>query len=337
MPGDEGAQSGDFSVPTNGENSTAGHNIGARSTWFAQHPGNHGYRARAAMVSSRNFARFTALHAAPGGLRQPETPWGKAMTILPTVSSSAYRFNFHLGGRPGDRTVGHTLVLGQTGSGKTLGTAFLVAQARRTGARVIVFDKDRGLEMPVRAMGGAYGAVRLGDWLAAMLSREGPLTAIQAQALTQAVAAYAETDPALGTLAAFRRQFRSVDDDGALFDRMGDWDADGSFGWLFSGHNVDSLSFDNPVTGFDLTEIFDTDAVRTAWLSYVFRRIERTVEDSRPTLVVLDEAWKLLDDPYFERRLKDWMLTMRKKNVAVVLLTQRVAHIRESQASAHRV
>ena len=64
----------------------------------------------------------------------------------------------------------------------------------------------------------------------------------------------------------------------------------------------------------------------------MFRRIERTVEDSRPTLIVLDEAWKLLDDPYFERRLKDWMLTMRKKNVAVVLLTQRVAHIRESKA-----
>lgn len=103
-----------------------------------------------------------------------------------------------------------------------------------------------------------------------MLSREGPLTAIQSQALAQAVAANAETDPGLRTLASFRRQFRSVDD---------------------------SLSFDNPVTGFDLTEIFDTDAVRTAWLSYVFRRIERTVEDSRPTLLVLDEAWKLLDDP----------------------------------------
>jgi type IV secretion system protein VirB4 len=327
--------------------------IGARSTWFAQHPGNHGYRARAAMVSSRNFAHFTALHAAPGGLAEGETPWGEAVTILPTVGSSAYRFNFHLGGKVGERTVGHTLVLGQTGSGKTLGTAFLIAQARRTGARVIVFDKDRGLEMPVRAMGGAYSAVRLGeatgfnpfaaetddrgrawlsDWLAALLAREGPLSAIQSQALAQAVVANAETDPALRTLSSFRRQFRSVDDDGALFDRMGDWDHDGSFGWLFSGEGVDTLSFDNPVTGFDLTEIFDTDAVRTAWLSYVFRRIERTVEDSRPTLIVLDEAWKLLDDPYFERRLKDWMLTMRKKNVAVVLLTQRVAHIRESKA-----
>ncbi len=327
--------------------------IGARSTWFAQHPGNQSYRARAAMVSSRNFAHFTALHAAPGGLDADRTPWGEAVTILPTVSSSAYRFNFHLGGKAGERTVGHTLVLGQTGSGKTLGTAFLIAQGRRTGCRVIVFDKDRGLEMPVRAMGGAYSAVRLGeatgfnpfaaetddrgrawlaDWLAAMLSREGPLTAIQSQALTQAVAANAETDPGLRTLASFRRQFRSVDDDGALHDRMGDWDQDGSFGWLFSGAGVDTLSFDQPVTGFDLTEIFDTSAVRTAWLSYVFRRIERTVEDSRPTLIVLDEAWKLLDDPYFERRLKDWMLTMRKKNVAVVLLTQRVAHIRESKA-----
>ena len=51
-------------------------------------------------------------------------------------------------------------------------------------------------------------------WLAAMLSREGALSAIQSQALTQAVAANAETDPGLRTLASFRRQFRSVDDDG---------------------------------------------------------------------------------------------------------------------------
>ncbi len=86
------------------------------------------------------------------------------------------------------------------------------------------------------------------------------------------------------------------------------------------------------LTAFDLTEIFDNDTVRTAWLSYVFRRVERLVEDEHPTLLVLDEAWKLLDDPYFEARLKDWMLTMRKKNVAVVLLTQRVSHITNSAA-----
>lgn len=142
----------------------------------------------------------------------------------------------------------------------------------------------------------------------------------------------AETDAALRGLSTFRRQFVSVDDEGDLHLRMGDWDAEGPFGWLFAGQGRDTLSFANPVTGFDLTEIFDTPAVRTAWLAYVFRRIERLIEDGAPTLIVLDEAWKLLDDGYFERRLKDWMLTMRKKNVAVLLLTQRVAHIRESRA-----
>ncbi|MEM7710172.1 MAG: hypothetical protein AAF264_05365, partial [Pseudomonadota bacterium] len=49
--------------------------------------------------------------------------------------------------------------------------------------------------------------------------------------------------------------------------------------------------------------------------------------------IALDEAWKMLDDAYFQTRLKDWMLTMRKKNVVVVMLTQRVSHIAESQAA----
>ena len=49
-------------------------------------------------------------------------------------------------------------------------------------------------------------------------------------------------------------------------------------------------------------------------------------------MCIRDRAWKLLDDPYFQSRLKDWMLTMRKKNVAVVLLTQRVSHISQSAA-----
>ncbi len=327
--------------------------IGARAGYFAQHPGNAAYRARAAMISSRNFAHFAALHAAPRGLAPERTPWSQPITILPTLSRAAFRFNFHLGGKPGDRTVGHTLVLGQTGSGKTLGTAFLISQARRTGARIIAFDKDRGLEMALRAMGGAYAAVRMGeptgfnpfaaetdergrawlaDWLTALLSRDGPLTAVQTQAIAQAVKVNAETDRTLRGLSTFRRQFVSVDDEGDLHLRMGDWDAEGPFGWLFAGQDRDTLSFATPVTGFDLTEIFDTAPVRTAWLAYVFRRIERLIEDGAPTLIVLDEAWKLLDDGYFERRLKDWMLTMRKKNVAVLLLTQRVAHIRESRA-----
>ena len=326
----------------------------ARAAFFAQMPGNYSYRTRAAMISSRNFAELSALHGAARGRPRDRSPWSEAVTVLPTGNGEPYRFNFHLAGDAGERTVGHSLVLGQTGSGKTLGTAFLLAQAMRLSPRVIVFDKDRGLEMPVRAMGGSYTPVRMGvptgmnpfeaesdergaawltDWLEAMLRpKDGELTPVQLEALARACEANRRAPTNLRTVGHFRSQLRSIDDGRDLHTRLGRWDADGQFGWLFGGAERDALSFDRDVTAFDLSEIFDNPDVRTAWLSYVFRRIERTVEDERPTLIVMDEAWKLLDDPYFRSRLKDWMLTMRKKNVAVVLLTQRVSHLVDSAA-----
>jgi type IV secretion system protein VirB4 len=326
----------------------------ARAAYFAQHPGNYSYRTRPSMISSQNFAELTALHGSSQGHLIEQSPWGDAVTIIPTGRGEPYRFNFHLPGKLNQRTVGHSLVLGQTGSGKTLGTAFLISQALRLNPRVIVFDKDNGFEMAIRAMGGSYSAVRMGektgfnpfraesdgrgtawftDWLASLAAREGgQLSAIQIQALSDAVQGNAGADPVLQNFENFRTQLRSTDDNGDLYTRLGRWDENGQFGWLFGGKDWDPLKFDNKIVAFDMTEIFDNDLVRTAWMSYVFRRIERLVEDEYPTMIVLDEAWKMLDDPYFETRLKDWMLTMRKKNVAVILLTQRVSHIKNSAA-----
>ncbi len=327
--------------------------IGARTAYFAQHPGNFSFRSRDAMISSACFADFAALHTSGRGLVPGTEPWGAPITILPTEGGEPYRFNFHLPGEPGDLAVGHTLVIGRTGSGKTLGTAFLLAQAQRVSPRIIAFDKDRGMESALRALGGSYSPVQMGidtgfnpfrseadlrgvgwltDWLTALMTTDAPkLNGLQEDALAQATKANADSDPYLQTLSHFRSQLSSVDDDGDLYSRLGKWD-DGQYHWLFSGTGADPLAFDNPVTAFDLTEIFDSPDVRTAWLSYVFRRIERTVEDGRPTIIVLDEAWKMLDDAYFQSRLKGWMLTMRKMNVVVVMLTQRVSHIAESRA-----
>lgn len=329
-------------------------NFAARAAFFAQQPGNYAYRTRASMISSQNFAELGALHGAARGRNKTLSPWGDAITILPTGNGEPYRFNFHLLGQRHERTVGHSLVLGQTGSGKTLGTAFLLAQAMRLNPRIIVFDKDQGFEMPIRALGGDYTPVKMGentdfnpfeaesddrgaawltDWLVAMLKpKDGELAPIQIQALAKAARDNSKAAKNLQTISHFRSQLRAVDDGKDLHTRIGRWDKGGQFEWLFNGQGKDSLRFDNDIVAFDLSEIFDNDDVRTAWLSYVFRRIERIVEDERPTLLVMDEAWKLLDDPYFRSRLKDWMLTMRKKNVAVILLTQRVSHISESAA-----
>ena len=64
-------------------------------------------------------------------------------------------------------------------------------------------------------------------------------------------------------------------------------------------------------------------------LSYLFDRLEARF-DGRPTLLLLDEAWLFLDHPLFAERLRDWLKTLRKKNVSVVFATQSLSDIETS-------
>ena len=53
-------------------------------------------------------------------------------------------------------------------------------------------------------------------------------------------------------------------------------------------------------------------------LTYLFHRLEARF-DGRPTLLILDEAWTFLDDALFAARIREWLKTLRKKNVAVAV------------------
>jgi type IV secretion system protein VirB4 len=329
-------------------------NMALKATYFAQSPGNFGYRARKTPISSTNFADFAALHGSVEGRSNDESPWGQSIAVLPTVGTSGYRFNFHEAGAAGkEPTVGHTLVLGRTGTGKTLTTAFLTAQAQRVGARLFFFDKDRGLEMAVRALGGRYNEIRAGvptglnplaseidergrawlsDWLATLLTRSGALSGEQSRHIQGAVTQNADAGAALQRFASFETLFQSLDDDGELQSRVAEWAPGGRFGWVFDEPDRgQSLDLSGDIVGFDMTEILDMTTERMAVLSYIFRQIERVVEDRRPTIIVLDEAWKLLDDPYFGARLENWLVTLRKMNCVVIMMTQYPSQLRDSR------
>ena len=334
--------------------------LALRATWFAQMPGNFAYRARRAPVSSANFADFAALHGSVEGRPASRSPWGEAITVWPGVRGAGYRFHFHEPGSPAaEPTAGHTLVLGRTGSGKTLAAGFLAAQARRAGARVIAFDKDHGLEMALRAMGGRYATIRAGhptglaplmtetdargrawlaDWLATLAERVAPLSADQTRALTRAVAENAAVGPELRRFEHFVTLFAAFDDGGDLEGRLGEWAPGGRYGWVFGTEDgddaavvgADPAALQGDVLGFDMTEVLGLAAERTAVLAYLFRRIERLLEDRRPTVIVLDEAWLLLNDPYFGQRLEGWLVTLRKMNAVVMMLTQHPAQLEGS-------
>jgi type IV secretion system protein VirB4 len=64
-------------------------------------------------------------------------------------------------------------------------------------------------------------------------------------------------------------------------------------------------------------------------LQYLFARFDERF-DGAPTLLILDEAWLFLDDPAFASRIRQWLKTLRKKNVSVIFSTQSLADIRDS-------
>jgi len=64
-------------------------------------------------------------------------------------------------------------------------------------------------------------------------------------------------------------------------------------------------------------------------ITYLFHRLDERF-DGRPTLLILDEAWLFLDDPMFAARIREWLKTLRKKNVSVVFATQSLADIANS-------
>jgi type IV secretion system protein VirB4 len=326
------------------------------AAFFAMHPGNMDYRARDMTVSSINFADMAALHAADTGTEKARLPWATPITAFQTLQGSLHRFSFHEPGDPAaEPTNGHTLVLGKSGGGKTTTVAFLAAQAQRAGGRTIIFDKEAGLKMAVHALGGRYAELRAGrptglnplateagergeawllDWLVALLeSRSGPMTPLQSEALKSAIAQNGKAREGLRNFQSFQELFGDVGDGLDLAQRLREWGPDGRYGWVFGEAREPVVDFtSHDVTAVDLTEILDLGTERTAILGYLFRRIEMLIEEKRPTLILIDEAWKVLDDEYFARKLAEWLVTARKKNVVVVMMTQFPSQIRGSKA-----
>lgn len=334
-----------------------GERMALRTHYFSQHPGNQPKRVRASAVTNRNFADFAALHRTQLGKDKHQLPWGQAITLFPTPERSSYRFSYHEQGSPDkEPTSGHTLILGRPGSGKSVLSAFLMTQARRAGARIFVFDYRLGMEMAVRANSGRYASVKAGeatglnplwteidtrgtawlaDWLGTLLHRaDKPVTPAQTIRIQEVVRQNANAaDPQLRNWKDFASLFVSTDDNGDLHQRLLEWTEEGRYGWIFGQSLEDTFSLKGDVVGFDLTGILDSDSVRErmAVLSYLFRRIEREIEDRRPTIIIIDEAWKALDNPYFAERLSNWLVTARKQNTLAVMMTQYASQLERTR------
>jgi type IV secretion system protein VirB4 len=311
--------------------------VNLEPAFWAQFPGNFRDIARRALISSGNFASLASYHNFPVGQAEGNH-WGPAITVLETTSAGPYHFNFHHG------DLGNFTVIGPSGSGKTVVLGFLLAQAQKIAPRTIYFDKDRGAEIFLRAIGGRYDVMRpgqatglnplmladtaanrrfLADWTAKLVTARGEgLDAEDIARIAEAVDANFGQPVQYRRLRHFAELFQGQSRAHAtdLFARLAPWHGKGDYAWLFDNED-DSLDLDSRTVGFDMTQILEDPAARTPAMMYLFHRVEQRL-DGAPTIIVIDEGWKALDDEVFVARIKDWEKTIRKRNGIVGFCTQ---------------
>jgi type IV secretion system protein VirB4 len=335
--------------------------LALEAAFWAQLPGNFPMRPRRAPITSRNFSAMAAFHNYPSG-RAHGNHWGDALTLFMSSARSPYHFSLHAsdphdpdGGSRKD--TGHTFICGPTGSGKTVFIGFLVAALQHHGATQVIFDKDRGLEILVRALQGDYLPLRHGVpsgfnplqlpceprhveflklWLRTLLApRAGTLTVRQQSDLEQALHGTLALEPGARRLSRLVEFLDPTDPEG-LHARLSPWCEclRGDYAWVFD--NVDDSLMarltGQSLVGFDVTEFLEHELTRAPVTLYLFHLV-RELLDGRKLVCWMDEFWRLLADPAFANFAKDGPKTWRKLNGVMCLATQSAGDVLDSPIS----
>jgi type IV secretion system protein VirB4 len=335
--------------------------LALEAAFWAQLPGNFALRPRKAPITSRNFAGMAPFHNYPSG-RASGNHWGEALTLLCTSARSPYYFSLHASD-PADpdggsrKDTGHTFICGPTGSGKTVFIGFLVSVLHQRGATQVIFDKDHGLELLVRALGGEYFELRHGaptgfnplqlplepaqlefqkGWLRMLVRPPGgrPLSARESADLDHALRGTLALDPLARRLSRLLEFLDPTQPEG-VHARLARWcSAQGDYGWVFDNafDSVAAQLTGHTLIGFDVTEFLDHELTRGPITYYMFHLV-RQLLDGRRLVCWMDEFWRLLADPAFESFAKDGPKTWRKLNGVMCLATQSASDVLESPIS----
>ena len=339
--------------------------VNAVDAFLGSLPGHGHANLRRPVLSTDNVVDVLPLTAPWGGHREVPSglfpPHSPPLLWAQTDGSTPFRLCLHEG------DVGHTLVVGATGAGKSVLVGLLLAQWRRyAGARTVTFDVGYSHYVSGRAMGAAHYdlagplATDIGgaagtpvemqplwdvdrpevrtwavDWVESLVELQGErLSPDERGRLAHAVGLLADSPPEDRTLTALLVGLG----DERLRALVRPYTLEGPYGQLF---DADRDSFgrgggegegDAPGVRHQVVELSHlvgmSDRVLVPALTYLFRRVEESLDGS-PTLIVIEEAWAALMHGRFADRLRQWLLTLRKRNASVVVVAHSPAQFRD--------
>lgn len=314
--------------------------LNAVEAWLSSLPGHAYANVRQPSISTLNLAHLMPVSAVWAGPERNVHLDGPPLIVTRTAGDTPFRLVTHIG------DVGHTLVVGPTGMGKSVLLAVLALQFRRyAGSRIFAFDMGRSMRATILGLGGEHydlgsdGTIAFqplaridhegyltwaAEWVEGRLRQEGVAVGPDEKAAVwSALASLAGAPVEQRTLTGLSVLLQS----NALRQALAPYVLGGAHGRLLDADH-DELGVAD-VQGFEMEELMTSRAAVLAVLGYLFARFEERF-DGAPTLLILDESWLFLDDPVFAARIRQWLKTLRKKNVSVIFATQSLADIKDS-------
>ncbi|MET4803950.1 conjugal transfer protein TrbE [Bradyrhizobium sp. LB11.1] len=319
--------------------------VNALEAWLGSLPGHAYANVRQPPLSTLNLAHMIPLSAVWAGPDRDEHFRSAPLFFGRTEGSTPFRFSLHVG------DVGHTLMVGPTGAGKSVLLALMAIQFRRyRKSQIFTFDFGGSIRTAALAMGGDWhdlgGSLsnsaedsvslqplaRIGDaaerawaaeWVTAILAKEGvTIDPTVKEHVWSALTSLASSPVEERTITGLTVLLQST----ALKQALQPYCVGGASGRLLDAEaeQLGSAS----VQAFETEGLIGAGAA-PAVLTYLFHRIEGRL-DGRPTLLIIDEGWLVLDDPAFAQQLREWLKTLRKKNASVVFATQSLSDIDSS-------
>src|SRR6202012_2366950 len=316
--------------------------VNALEAWLGSVPGHAYANVRQPPVSTLNLAHMIPLSAVWAGPARDEHFQAPPLLFGKTEGSTPFRLSLHVG------DVGHTLIVGPTGAGKSVLLALMAMQFRRyRDNQIFAFDFGGSIRTAALSMGGDWhdlgGSLSAGsehsvslqplariddqaerawaaEWVTAILAKEGvTIDPTAKEHVWSALTSLASSPIHERTITGLAVLLQST----ALKQALQSYCAGGPSGRLLDAETEQLGSA--PVQAFETEGLIGAGAA-PAVLTYLFHRIEGRL-DGRPTLLIIDEGWLVLDDPAFAQQLREWLKTLRKKNASVVFATQSLSDI----------